>query len=271
MKSEPAGQHYDRVHELWLQVMGQEFHFCGSERDLEIEGNDGIDIAESTSRLTDVMINSIPVKVRSGFTIVDVGCGTGFQTNLLSQMFNATVIGVSPSKIAIENATICYSSSQTSFICDEILKCQFDDGSIDLFWLLESSHLIREKEELFNFCHKKLISKGGLVLCDLFVDETYHGIDRAILRSIRRAFGPLDVRSMDYYELGLRRSGFELKAVRDLSSMVIDTPSIWRSRAQSISAAASEEVAYMIQACRHLEDAFASGTLKYGLISAVKV
>ena len=86
-----------------------------------------------------------------------------------------------------------------------------DDGTFDVVWVLESSHLMRDKTALLGECVRVLAPGGRLVLCDIirkrdipFLEVRARREDFALLR---RAFGDAHMEPLDDYASTLAGSG----------------------------------------------------------------
>src|ERR1700739_2073337 len=137
--------HYDRVTRAWRLLLGENLHY-GYFR----YGNESL--AEATESLTERMFSLI-VGSRRDPVVLDVGCGTGRPASVLARNFGYKVVGISPSQACVDDARQFAKDKLSSLLPVEIGDAQamrFDDDTFDLAWVMESSHLILDKEKLFS-------------------------------------------------------------------------------------------------------------------------
>src|ERR1700733_1985479 len=134
---EPAA-HYDHVHRAWQLIMGEEFHYGFFESaDTPLE--------RATETLTHAMLQR--AAVRSGDRVLDVGCGTGHQACDLAADLSASVLGITTSASGVAGAVFEQRDGTDN---------KLDDGAFDVVWVLESSHLMRDKTALLRECVRVL-------------------------------------------------------------------------------------------------------------------
>jgi 27-O-demethylrifamycin SV methyltransferase len=157
---EPAA-HYDRVDSAWRLIMGEEFHYGYFERpDLPLE--------RATAALTQRMRERAAIV--AGDRILDVGCGTGRQACDLAADFDVSVLGITTSSRGVEAANGLAAErglDNARFEQRDGTDNGLDDEQFDVAWVLESSHLMRDRQGLLRECVRVLAPGGRLVLCDI--------------------------------------------------------------------------------------------------------
>ena len=157
---EPAA-HYDHVHRAWRLLMGEEFHygfFEGPETPLE----------QATAALTGQMLTR--AHIGAGDRVLDVGCGTGRQACDLAESLNADVLGITTSASGVAAATALAADRRLTgarFQQRDGTNNGLPDAAFDVIWVLESSHLMRDRKALLGECVRVLAPGGRLVLCDI--------------------------------------------------------------------------------------------------------
>src|SRR5690348_8358992 len=124
---------YDRVHEAWRLVMGDEFHYG-------YFVPAGIDIFSAAQALTEQMV------ARASFTpgdrVLDVGCGTGRQACDLVAQHGARVLGITTSEAGVAAGTRLAAErglSDATFEVRDGTNNGLAAESFDVVWELESS------------------------------------------------------------------------------------------------------------------------------------
>jgi 27-O-demethylrifamycin SV methyltransferase len=269
---EPA-EHYDRVHAAWRLIMGEEFHYGYFERpDVPLE--------QATAALTEQMVDG--AKITTGDRVLDVGCGTGRQACDLAARFGAAVLGITTSASGVEAATA---------LADErglqLARFERRDGtnnelapeSFDVAWVLESSHLMRDRHALLSECVRVLAPGGRLALCDIirrreipFAELRARLDDFATLRA---AFGDAHMEPLEQYTATLDSLGMQITRAEDITEPTLPTFAAWRSNidahAQALeSLLGSDGVHEFVRSTEILEGFWLDGTLGYGILAARK-
>lgn len=89
-------------------------------------------------------------------SIADIGCGTGYGTQLLSEM--GQVVGLDVSENAIGYAKATYSSGE--YILGDASAAPFKDASFDAVTAFEVIEHLPEPEKLLEECHR-ILKRGG--------------------------------------------------------------------------------------------------------------
>ena len=100
------------------------------------------------------------VVVEKGSTILDLGCGTGYLTKLLSDHVgpDGRVVAVDPDKERLKIAREMYSESNIEYI--EADSTTFPEAQYDIIFANAVVHWIKDKEALFKRVHQNLRPGG---------------------------------------------------------------------------------------------------------------
>lgn len=277
---EPA-EHYDRVTEAWLLLMGAELHYGVFEH-----GDEPLPVA--TAALTDRMIDAAGLRhdVSAGngsrTRVLDVGCGSGAPACMLATEFGVDVVGITTSAVGVDTARTRAAElgvDAVSFEQRDGTDNGFVDSDFDLVWVLESSHLMRDRQALVAECARVLRPGGRIVLCDLvrrreipFAEVRERRVDFATLRT---AFGDAHMESLEFYASSAEAQGLAVERVDDLTTATLPTFDRWRSnagehRGEVSALIGADGLEAFVRSCDLLEDFWHDGTFGYGLISAAK-
>ncbi|WP_435770484.1 SAM-dependent methyltransferase [Nocardioides sp. SYSU DS0651] len=265
--------HYDRVHETWRLIMGEEFHYG-------YFVPEGIPLERATAALTGQMLSR--ARIGAGDRVLDVGCGTGRQACDLAEQHGAEVLGITTSGTGVAAATRLADRrglDGARFEQRDGTANGLPDGSFDVVWALESSHLMRDRRSLLSESARVLAPGGRLVLCDIirrreipFLEVRARREDFAVLRA---AFGDAHMLPLDDYTTVLEELGLTVEDATDISDETLGTFAAWRANcakhADQISALIGEDgLATFVRSTEVLEDFWNDGTLGYGILGAVK-
>lgn len=266
--------HYDRVTQAWQYLLGDELHYGVFDRGDE-------DLAEATGNLTRRMIGG--ARLERGLTVLDVGCGTGAPACDLAEQHGVEVVGITTSPVGVETATRRAAqrglSDSVRFELRDGTANGLPDESFDRVWVLESSHLMRDREGLVAECARVLRPGGRMVLCDVmrmreipFLEVRQRAAEFAALRA---AFGSARMDTMAQYVDLATRNGLEVDMTEDLTAATLQTFAHWlanaeRYRDEATAALGAESLAEFEEGSRILDALWREGTLGYGIFSAAK-
>jgi 27-O-demethylrifamycin SV methyltransferase len=266
--------HYDHVTEAWKLLLGEELHYG-----VFTTGDEPLDVA--TGELTNRMIQA--AELSPGLRVLDVGCGTGAPACQLVEDHEVEVLGITPSTVGIEAATARAEarglSDRATFERRDGTDNGLPDSAFDRAWVLESSHLMPDREALLSECARALRPGGRVVLCDIirrrdipFQEVRARREDFAVLRA---AFGPSRMESLDYYAAAAEAAGLVVDRTDDLTEATAPTFDRWRTNADTyrdevLTLLGEDGVAAFVRSTDILEEFWKDGTFGYGLISAHK-
>jgi 27-O-demethylrifamycin SV methyltransferase len=265
--------HYNRVHDAWRLIMGEEFHYGFFERP-------GGGLQEATAALTGLMRER--ARIGRGNRVLDVGCGTGKQACDLAADLGASVLGITTSTRGVEAAT-----EHAAERAVEHVRFERRDGtangleseSFDVVWALESSHLMRDRRALLAECTRVLAAEGRLVLCDIIRKRDIPFAEVRKLRkefaTLRTVFGDAHMEPLDSYVSILGELGMNVTDSSDITDRTLPTFAAWRANIAAHDASLRDLIGVdgvkdFVEATRILESFWLDGTLGYGILAAVK-
>jgi 27-O-demethylrifamycin SV methyltransferase len=270
---EPA-THYDRVTAAWGLLLGEELHYG-------VFASPDEDLASATHHLTEAMIDA--AELAPGLEVLDVGCGTGAPACTLAAEHGVRVTGITTSAEGIEaaraRAAAAGVSDATAFEQRDGMDNGFPQGSFDRVWVLESSHLMRDRDRLIAECARVLRPGGRMVLCDIILQRQLDLAEvrrlREPLKLLRQVFGDARMEPLDEYARLAVASGLTVARQTDLTVATRPTFARWRenadrNREQVVDLIGAEDWQRFADSCDVLERFWDDGTLGYGLLAAGK-
>ena len=211
--------HYDRVTDAWGLLLGPELHYG-------VFANGDESLPDATAALTEAMVAGCAID--PGVHVLDVGCGTGTPVCHLASL-GATVVGITNSAVGVAAATERAKANgfddQLSFEIRDGMDNGFPDASFDRVWVLESSHLMRQRDALIAECARVLRPGGRMALCDVILhrDMPFEEVRerRHQLTLLREVFGDAHMMTMDTYTGFAEREGLVVEAATDLTAATL--------------------------------------------------
>jgi cyclopropane fatty-acyl-phospholipid synthase-like methyltransferase len=269
---DPAS-HYDRVTKAWGLLLGNDLHYGVFDIGPE-------DLPTATAALTARMIDA--GAITSGVSVLDVGCGTGAPACHLGRL-GATVTGITTSEVGVAEAR---ARANAESIADRVrfeerdgMDNGFPDASFERVWVLESSHLMREKQQLIAECARVLQPGGRMALCDIVLrrEMPFEEVRRLLkpLALLRAVFGDAHMESLDTYAQRCVENGLVVDRRDDLTDATRPTFDRWRDNAHEhreavVQSVGVDEWQRFVDSCDVLAGFWEDGTLGYGLIAAAK-
>ncbi|MGA8987922.1 SAM-dependent methyltransferase [Aeromicrobium sp.] len=265
--------HYDRVTEAWGLLLGEDLHYG-------VFGVGDEPLPVATAALTDLMIEH--ARLRPGIRLLDVGCGTGAPACRLASEQGVHVLGITTSEIGVTAATERARSQGLEGVSFEVrdgTASGLVDATFDVVWVMESSHLMSEREALLTEAARLLRPGGRFVLCDIirrrdipFLEVRDRREDLAVLR---RAFGAARMDKLGEYATYAQVAGLVVDEMVDLTSATLPTFDRWQAnvadhRATVADSLAEADIEAFERSCDILRGFWLDGTLGYGLITADK-
>lgn len=264
--------HYDRVTEAWGLLLGPDLHYGDFSR-----GTDDLGVA--TQALTDRMMDNAAFV--DGDRVLDVGCGTGHPASQIVSRHPVEVLGITTSQVGVDSATARATSlglgDRASFAVRDGMDNGFEDASFDVCWVLESSHLMRDRGALISECARVLRSGGRVVLCDIMLQRPMPFEEVRRLRKplalLRDVFGDARMEQPSVYAQLMTDAGLHVDAVVDLTAATRPTFEAWRTNAADhrdtvVDLIGEASWRQFADSCDVLEEMWDDGTLGYGLIRA---
>jgi 27-O-demethylrifamycin SV methyltransferase len=265
--------HYDRVHRAWELIMGEEFHYG-------FFASTATPLAQATQALTGSMLER--AAIGAGDRVLDVGCGTGRQACDLAAVLGACVLGITTSASGIAAGARLAADrglDEARFEQRDGTENGLGDESFDVAWVLESSHLMRDKTALLSECVRVLAPGGRIALCDIvrkrdipFLEVRRRREDFALLR---RAFGDAHMEPLDDYAATLRALGMTITDATDISLPTLPTFAAWRANVDAHEdrlhdLIGAQGLTDFVESTHVLEAFWKDETLGYGILAGVK-
>ncbi len=273
MNYQPSA-HYDRVTAAWTLLLGDELHYG-------LFDESTTDLGPATRALTGAMKDA--AQLEPGCEVLDVGCGTGTPACDLALTCGANVTGITTSaegvSAAQERARALGIENLVSFMRRDGMDNGFPNESFDRVWVLESSHLMRDRDRLVSECARVLRPGGRVALCDITRQRELSLADvrrlRRPLMVLRDVFGDARMEPLAEYGRLAVASGLSVEQELDLTAATRPTFAFWRENAERhhdtvVRLLGEAELEQFVEACGILTGFWDDGTLGYGLISASK-
>jgi cyclopropane fatty-acyl-phospholipid synthase-like methyltransferase len=269
---DPA-EHYERVTDSWRYLLGEDLHYGVFDSGDE-------DLADATSALTKRMIEAADMS--PDLDVLDVGCGTGAPACDLAEHHAARVLGITTSETGVRLARERAQRRRlrgAAFERRDGTSNGLPDESFDRVWVLESSHLMRERDRLIQEAARVLRPGGRLVLCDIVLQRDIPFLEvRRLLREftlLRAVFGDAHMMPLPRYAELIQASGLEVIQQTDLTVATLPTFARWRDNAErnerEVVALVGEDYRQQfVEATDVLEAFWKDGTLGYGLVAAAR-
>lgn len=270
---EPA-DHYDRVTHAWGLLLGAELHYGVFE-----SPDEELDVA--THRLTERM--AAGAQFEPGLRVLDVGCGIGAQSRFLASTYGVETVGITTSPVGVETARELTGaaglSDRASFELRDATANGLPDESFDRVWILESSHLMRDRQALVSEATRVLRPGGRLVWCDIVRHRTIPFLEvrdrREEFATLREAFGDARMEPLADYAGWFEAAGLVVELADDLTEATLPTFEAWRRNAAEHRDAVVEALGErgheaFVRSADILESLWRDGTFGYGLIAAAK-
>jgi 27-O-demethylrifamycin SV methyltransferase len=269
-----AESHYDRVTDAWGLLLGEQLHYgvfrTGDE-----------DLPAATSQLTALMVTQ--AEIAAGVEVLDVGCGTGAPACHLAAEHGARVVGITTSGVGVETARRRAAAAGLGHLATfeqrDGMNNGFADASFDRVWVLESSHLMRERDRLMSECARVLRPGGRMALCDIILRRPMPFEEvrrlRVPLGLLRDVFGDARMEPLSRYVELARDNGLVVSAELDLTDATRLTFARWlenaeRHRDAVVAQLGEADWQRFVDSCAVLDGFWEDGTLGYGLIAASK-
>jgi len=271
--SDPT-RHYDTIIDAWDHLLGEDLHYGFF-----------TDSSQSLTTATDALTNEMLAlaQLKSGSSVLDIGCGTGKAGCRIASEFNCQLLGVSPSKGCVNRASMLAESLKLSasavFRVGDGTKLELADNSFDRVWVMESSHLMDDKPALLRECARVVKPGGRVVLCDVMLQAKLdipqviaHRDEFLILKA---AFGRAKMETLEFYSEQLEGNHLQVECARNITRETLPTFARWRENALHNRANVEHYIGdqaweHFLASCNVLESFWQQNIMGYGIISARK-
>ncbi len=209
-----VNRYYDLVTDFYEFGWGKSFHFAPAKNGESFEDA----IVRHEVKLAQAL------KLDSGMTALDVGCGVGGPMRNIARYSGAKVVGINNNDYQIERGRRHSGREgmqhRTSFVKADFMQMPFEDGTFDGVYTIEASCHAPDKAALFREIRR--VMKPGAIfagyewcLTDKYVaDDAEH---RRIKKGIEEGDGLPDIAYTHEVDDALREAGFEVVAARDVA------------------------------------------------------
>jgi 27-O-demethylrifamycin SV methyltransferase len=215
-----------------------------------------------------------------------VGCGIGGPAFYIHERFGCPIDGISTSERGIQLATAAAGEKgydSVRFKVADGLANGFPDGTFDIVWIMEASHLFSDKRALFRECHRVLRPGGTFVLCDVtqrMLLPMHKGVWHFLKHlkeyyQLMKTFGPAQVMTLgDYCNLLIEARFNNITAI-DISEKTLPTMTRWKENAERYASSGDntfqkKDVEIFIRGCEIDERFMRQGIYGYGMVRAEK-
>jgi 27-O-demethylrifamycin SV methyltransferase len=228
--------HYNSITDAWKHIFGDNFHFG-------YFTSPSIALDEATDALIDKMAALGELSEQS--KVLDVGCGIGNPAFYLHRKFGCDVTGISTSEVGIHDAEEGSKKrgyqEKVRFRVANGLENGFADRTFDVVWVMESSHLMKDKKKLFAECRRVLKPGGVMLLCDIMMRRPFTLTDRlGYLQRMKldyitgtfdnvKSFGWIRMETFETYKNTAREADFDNVTLIDISEEAIPTFDRWKA------------------------------------------
>jgi tocopherol O-methyltransferase len=273
---------YDSSSNLWEQVWGEHMHhgyYAPDENSRKDRRLAQIDLIE---QLLEWAKPEIPVSV------LDVGCGIGGSSLYLANKYakpgnDLKVTGITLSPVQASRATERSRElglrSRSQFLVADAMAMPFPDSSFDLVWSLESGEHMPDKAKFLQECHRVLKPGGTFIFATwCHRDTSDRPLNKQEQRHLQRIY---DVYCLPYvislpeYEAIAQRTNFQniktadwSEAVAPFWDVVIDSAIAPAAILGVLRSGLSTAIAAL--SLRQMSRGYASGLIKFGLLTATK-
>jgi len=220
------GHHYDSITEGWRYIFGDNFHFGYFNTP-----DDNLNTA--TNNLIDELMSLSQLGPET--KILDAGCGIGTPAGYIHSKFGADITGISVSKKGVDLANIAIAQSgytdKVRFMVADMIDTKFPQESFDIIWIMESSHLIKNKKMLFDECYRLLKPGGHILLSDILASNKFNLLVKIKnffqMTSMVLTFGKGKIETSERYAALLSHSDFKKISAINISRQVTPTLKCW--------------------------------------------
>ena len=258
-------KHYDTVSPYYRSLWGEHLHHGYWIRGDESKERAQLQLIEHLAQLANV---------KPGSDILDIGCGFGASSLYLAKRYNASVTGITISKVQVEMAIQAAEAEQldAKFLLMDA-EAMYFQKQFDVLWSVESISHYQNLPGFFASAARLLKPGGCFAITDWFKKENLTREEtRKCIEPIEHGMF-VELQVMDDYEQFLISNGLQIvrrevlnkncAKTWDLCLDIIKDKSFWELAAKY----GADFVSYL-KAFRAMRAGFASGNFVYGLFVA---
>jgi len=258
-------EHYDVVSPYYRALWGEHLHHGFWIRGDESKEQAQLQLIEHLAKVANI---------KSGSTILDIGCGFGASSLYLAKTFHASVTGITISAVQVEMAMKSAAEQHlgAKFLLMDAEAMSFHNP-FDLLWCVESISHYQDREKFFASAAKLLKPGGCFALTDWFKRENLtHTETRKFIEPIEKGMF-VELQELRQYEKHLRDAGLTVTHRQilnpncaktwDLSLEIIKDKNLWALAARY----GTHFLAYL-KAFQAMRAGFNTGNFVYGLLVA---
>src|ERR1700680_3093051 len=261
-------KHYDTVSPYYRSLWGEHLHHGYWIRGDESKEKAQLQLIDHLAQLANV---------KPGSDILDIGCGFGASSLYLAKRYNASVTGITISKVQVEMAIQAAEAEQldAKFLLMDA-EAMYFQKQFDVLWSVESISHYQNLPGFFTSAAKLMKPGGCFAITDWFKKENLTPAEtRKLIEPIEKGMF-VELHAMDEYEQLFLSNGLQIvhrevlnkncAKTWDLSLDIIKDKSFWALAAKY----GTHFISYL-KAFEAMRAGFASGNFVYGLIVALAI
>ncbi len=261
---------WDRISPAWKEVWGPHIHHGYYDRE-------DLSPVEAQERLIEKLVER--AKIERSMRVLDAGCGMGGSSIYLASRLAARVSGVtlSSAQAAIARLEAQKAGVAVDFrIGDAHELTEFENGSFDLVWSLESCEQFYDKPRFLSRAYQVLTKGGRLMLATWCASaDEYEGRQARAYRRLCAVFDLPYMPSIEYYRKAIADAGFSLDTAEDWTGHVERSWELGIRKVRTISLLPAlfrfGPAAFIFsRQLALMRDGFAAGMVRYGVFVATK-
>jgi len=265
---EKIREFYDAISSHFHDLWGEHLHHGYWIRGDETKERAQIQLIEHLAQVANI---------RSGHTVLDIGCGTGASSVYLSKRYkvSATGITISPVQVDLAKKAALKEEVNATFLLMDAEAMKFEKP-FDVVWSVESISHYQDIAKFFSSAAKLLRPNGAIAVIDWFKWPNLKPAEyKKEILPIEKGM-LVELKTMQEYEAWMRSNGLRIMRSEilnkncakswDLGLDIIKNKSLWK-----LAATNGAMFVDFLRAFRAMRAGFASGNFVYGLVVAQKI